>query len=114
MRKVEPTIKYLKGRKRCEKRGLDLSLLDDVIHILATRQFTDAEIVKYKVHNLSGKYKGYQELHLGNRNSNWLLVYRIMGNKIQFEDTYVSLENTGTHDECLGTESVDDKEIIWI
>lgn len=113
MRRIEPTIKYLKGRKRCKKRGLDLKLLDDVIHTLATRQFTNEEIIKYKVHNLSGKYKGYQELHLGNRNSNWLLVYRIMGNKVRFEDTFVSLENTGTHDECLGMEQIND-ELIWL
>ena len=64
------TPQYIKGRKRCKKRGLDLRLLDEVELILSTRQFTDAEIVKYKVHNLSGRFKGYQELHLGNRNSN--------------------------------------------
>lgn len=113
MRTVKPTIKYMKGRKRCEKRGLNLTLLDDVIYILSTRQFTDAEIVKYKVHNLSGRFKGYQELHLGSRNSNWLLVYRVMGNKVRFEDTYVSLENTGTHDECLGAEEFEN-ELVWL
>lgn len=106
---------HIKGdEKRCEKRGLDLSLLDTVEEILATREFTKDEIVKYKVHNLSGKYKGYQELHIGNKSSNWLLVYRIFGNKVRFEDTYVSLENTGTHDECLGSEYVDDNELVWL
>lgn len=94
----------INDRKRCKKRGLNLKILVEVEDILATRQFTDAEIVKYKVHNLSGKYKGYQELHLGNRNSNWLLVYRIMENRVRLEDTYVSLENTGTHENCLGCE----------
>lgn len=102
MRIVEPTTKYLKGRKRCERRGLDLKLLDTVIDIIANRPFTEAEIIKYKVHSLSGKLRGCQELHIGGKNSNWLLVYRITGNKVKFEDTYVVLESTGTHDECLG------------
>lgn len=114
MRKVEPTIKYIKGRKRCEKRGLNLKLLDEVVRILATREFTNDEIIKYKVHNLTGQYRGYHELHLGNRSSNWLLVYRIVGNKVRFEDTYVSLENTGTHDECLGSERIDDNAITYM
>ena len=113
MRKVEPTIKYLKGRKKCKKRNLDLRLLDEVVYILSTRSFTKDEIVKYNVHNLSGKYKGSQELHLGGKNSDWLLVFKIMGNKVRFEDTYVLLENTGSHDECLGSEQID-KELIWL
>ena len=114
MRQLRTTPQYIKGRKRCKKRGLDLRLLDEVENIFVTRQFTDAEIDKYKVHNLSGKYKGYQELHLGNRSRNWLLVYRIIGNKVRFEDTYVSLENTGTHDECLGSDYINDNELIWL
>lgn len=113
MRKIEASPKYKRGRKRCQKRGLNLKLLDEVEDILATRPFTQAEIVKYKVHNLSGNWKGYTELHLGQKSSNWILVYRIIGNKVRFEDTYVILENTGTHDECLGMEQIND-ELIWL
>ena len=36
-----------------------------------------------------------------------------MGNKVRFEDTYVSLENTGTHDECLGAEEFE-HELVWL
>lgn len=113
MRRIEMSTKYIKGRKRCKKRGLDLKLLDEVEDILATRQFTSSEIVKYKVHNLSGKWRGYTELHLGNKSSNWILVYKISGGNVRFEDTYVLLDNTGTHDECLSTEVLDN-ELVWL
>lgn len=114
MRRTEPTVKYLKGRKRCQKRGYDLGLLDEVVQILATRPFTEEEIIKYKDHRLKGNMKQYRELHLLNRHSDWVLIYQVIGNKVRFEDTYVVLENTGTHDECLGSEFIDDNEIIYV
>nr|DAG57551.1 MAG TPA: bacterial toxin [Caudoviricetes sp.] len=114
MRSIESSSKYLRGRKRCKKRGLDLNILDSVINILATRSFTDSEIITYKVHNLSGKLRGYQELHVDGRSGNWLLVYKIVGNHVKFEDTCVVLENTGTHDECLGSSDINLFDLIFV
>ena len=112
-RKVEYTSRYMRAVKVCKKKHLDLKPLHDIEIILAERPFTQDEIIKYNVHKLTGNWAGYMELHIGNKSSNWLLVYRIVGNAVKFEDTYVVLENTGTHDECLGSIEVDN-ELIWI
>lgn len=90
-----------------------MRLLDKIEDILVSRPFTQDEIVKYKVHKLSGKWSGYMELHIGHKRSDWLLVYRIEGDTVVFEDTYVVLENTGTHDECLGS-TQDNNDLVWL
>lgn len=82
-----------------------MTLLDTVENILAERPFTKDEVDKYKVHKLHGDWEGYMGLHLQHRNSDWVLVYKISGNSIKFEDTFVELERTGTHDECYGYET---------
>lgn len=112
-RRLEYTAHYIRAVKRCEKKHMNLELLHDVEDILATRAFTKDEIVQYNVHKLSGKFSGYHELHIGNRRSDWLLLYRIVGDTVRFEDTYVVLEDTGTHDECLGESYISDG-LIWI
>ena len=112
-RKIEYTAHYLRAVKRCKKKHMNLKLLHDVEDILATRPFTQDEIIQYNVHNLSGRFSGYSELHIGNKHSDWLLLYRIVGNSVKFEDTYVVLEDTGTHDECLSTSDVDDV-LVWL
>lgn len=106
--------RYIRGRKRCKKRGCNMKLLDDIETILSTRSFTDREIVKYKVHNLSGSLKGFQELHLGNRCSDWVVIYQISGNHVKFEDTIVTMYDTGTHKDCFGAYEPDNMEIIWV
>lgn len=53
------------------------------------------------------------ELHIGNRNSDWLLIYHIEGNTVFFDDTIVVLENTGTHSDCFESEELDN-ELIWL
>lgn len=101
MSNIRVSKKYIKGRLRCEKRGWDLKKLDDIVHILSTRPFTPAEIVKHKVHELKGNMNGYMELHIINRHHNWVLVYTIENNTLILDNLIITLENTGTHDECL-------------
>lgn len=91
--------------------------LDSILKILALRPFTDEERIKYKVHHLHNdrKYQNCDELHIGGRNSDWLLIYHVSGNTIYFDDTIVELENTGTHSDCFGECEFDDSmEIIWL
>lgn len=112
-RKVEYTSRYLRAVKTCKKKHLDLKPLREIETILATRPFTKDEIVQYKVHNLSGNFSGCTELHIGHKRSDWLLIYRVVGDTVKFEDTYVVLENTGTHDECFGDIHIVDG-LVWI
>ena len=101
MRKLRFSKRYIKGRSRCAKRGWDLKKLDDIVHILGTRQFTQEEIIKHKVHDLQGKLRGYSELHIIGRHHDWVLVYTITNDTVVLDDLIITLENTGTHDECL-------------
>lgn len=55
------TSMFKKDFKLAKKRGYDISLLNNVIDILASGQPL-AE--KYKDHSLVGNYKGYRECHI--------------------------------------------------
>lgn len=52
---LHPTATYRKDLKRDAKRGLDLSLLKEVIDVLAEGGTLDD---KYRDHELSGNYRG--------------------------------------------------------
>ena len=68
------TGKFKKGLKLAKKRGLNISLLEDIVE---------------KIIALLGKYKGYRECHI---QPDWLLIYLI-------EDDILTLTliDTGTH-----------------
>ena len=89
--------------------------LDAILKILATRPFTDEERIKYKVHHLykDKRYKNCDELHIGGRKSDWILIYHIIGNTVYFDDTIVALETTGTHTDCFESEVLDN-ELVWL
>lgn len=53
-----------------KKRGLDLSLLDDVVDTLRQGKQLDA---KYRDHELSGKFRGFRECHV---KPDWLLALK--------------------------------------
>ena len=103
MRSIKTSKKYEKSRKRLSKRGKDLAILDSMIEILANRNLTSVEIKKYNDHPLKGNYAGYRELHLINAVSDWLLIYRIIGNSIEIDDTILELNNTGSHSDLYGS-----------
>jgi len=80
------TTAFKKSYKLMKKRGLDLSLLDDVVDKL--RRGVPLE-EKHRDHELSGPFTGFRECHI---KPDWLLIYLI-------EDQILTLTlvNTGTH-----------------
>ena len=84
--KVKYSSRFKKGLRLAVKRGLDISLLEDVVEKLKSRNPLD---VKYRDHSLSGNYKGYRECHI---QPDWLLIYLM-------EDDILTLTlvDTGSH-----------------
>lgn len=87
---VKPSTKFQKDLKRIAKRGYNLSLIVNVIKILASGEGLPA---KYKDHNLSGNYAGYKECHI---TPDWLLIYTLSEN-----DLILYLTRTGTHSDLF-------------
>lgn len=83
---VKFTTAYKKSYKLMKKRGMDLSLLDNVVDTL--RQGKQLE-VKYHDHELSGKFKGFRECHI---KPDWLLLYLVENDILT-----LTLVDTGTH-----------------
>ena len=71
MYKLKFTKAYKKSYKRIVKRGLDISLLEDVIDML--RQGIKLDLV-YNDHILKGELAGFHECHI---KPDWLLIYLI-------------------------------------
>ena len=83
---IQRTSQFKKDYKTAVKRGLKISLLKEIVLLLADGQPLPE---KNKDHALTGDWKGYRECHI---EPDWLLVYRI------FEDKLIlSLTGTGTH-----------------
>ena len=80
------TTTFKKSYKLMKKRGLDISLLDEVIDNLRQGRKLEA---KYHDHGLSGKFQGFRECHI---RPDWLLVYLL-------EDDILTLTliDTGSH-----------------
>ena len=83
---VKFTSAFKKNYKLMKKRGMDISLLDDVIEELRRGKELDG---KYKDHVLKGEYAGFQECHV---KPDWLLIYLIENNILT-----LTLVNTGSH-----------------
>ena len=88
---VKPTTQFKKDYKQAVKRGLEISLLDDVIAALAMGEALPS---KNKDHPLSGNWAGHRECHI---QPDWLLVYRIEGDVL-----VLTLARTGTHADLFG------------
>ena len=87
---IRPTTKFQKDLKRAQRRGYDISLLTDVIKMLAAGEVLPA---KYKDHNLSGDYAGCRECHI---TSDWLLIYEVAE-----ESLILYLTRTGSHSDLF-------------
>jgi len=83
---VKFTTAYKKSYKLMKKRGLDLTLLDDVVDDLRQGKALDE---KYKDHILKGDYAGFHECHI---KPDWLLIYLIEGDVLTR-----TLVDTGSH-----------------
>ena len=90
MLSIEFSNRYKKSYKLAKRRGLNLSLLDDVVRQLAEGKSLDP---KHKDHQLSGNYKAYRECHI---QFDWILVYRIVKNRCE-----LYLFDTGTHEDVF-------------
>ena len=86
MYKIKPTSKFQKDLKKISKRGYDLSLLKNVINILARGEELPE---KYKDHSLKGNFVNCRECHI---TPDWLLIYE----KTE-DELYLYLTRTGTH-----------------
>lgn len=87
---VKPTIRFQKDLKRIQKRGYDISLLTEVIKILATGHPLPE---KNRDHPLSGNLVGCRECHI---TPDWLLIYEISN-----EELILYLTRTGTHSDLF-------------
>lgn len=90
MYEVKFTTAFKKSYKLMKKRGLDISLLDDVVDKL--RQGIPLE-EKYKDHGLSGNYEGFRECHI---KPDWLLIYLIENDILT-----LTLVDTGSHSDLF-------------
>ena len=90
MYKIRPSAKFQKDLKRIQKRGYDITLLKDVLNLLVNGKILP---IKYKVHNLSGNFKGCRECHI---TPDWLLIYEIAENEL-----ILYLTRTGTHSDLF-------------
>ena len=83
---VKPTSQFKKDYKLAMKRGLDISLLEDIIAKLALGESLPE---KNRDHALSGNWNGYRECHVL---PDWLLIYKLEDNIL-----ILTLARTGTH-----------------
>lgn len=90
MYSIRPTTKFQKDLKRIQKRGYNISLLTEVIRLLAAGETLPE---KNKDHPLVGDYTGCRECHVA---PDWLLIYEISGN-----DLILYLTRTGTHSDLF-------------
>ena len=88
-RGVLHSAQYRRDYKKIKKQGKDISLLREVIRLLANDEVMPE---KYCDHALQGNWKGYRECHI---TSDWLLVYR----KTDKEDLLLILTRLASHNE---------------
>ena len=82
--------RFKKGMKRAVKRGLDASLMQNVVDTLLAGIPLDC---KYEDHPLQGKLKGMRECHI---EPDWLLIYMIENDILT-----LTLIDTGSHSDLF-------------
>lgn len=96
MREVKWTNKFKKKYKLAVKRGLDVSILKDVVGKLQNDIPLEP---KFKDHNLVGELKDFRECHL---TPDWLLVYlKSDEDKSGAKKLVLTLVDTGTHSDLF-------------
>ncbi len=90
MYKIRPSVKFQKDLKRMQKRGYDMTLLTEILELLASGESLPA---KNKDHNLSGNFAGCRECHI---TPDWLLIYEISNGEL-----ILYLTRTGTHSDLF-------------
>ena len=87
---VKPTSQFKKDYKLAMKRGLDISLLEDVVAKLA---LGEALPEKNRDHALGGNWNGHRECHIL---PDWMMIYKVEGNVL-----VLTLARTGTHSDLF-------------
>ncbi len=90
MYSIRPTTKFQKDLKRLKKRGLDMSLLTDVIKKLAIGEPLPE---KNRDHQLTGNCGTCRECHI---TPDWLLIYEVDG-----EELILYLTRIGSHSDLF-------------
>ncbi len=90
MYQVKFTTAYKKAYKLMKKRGLDISLLNEVVDLL--RQGRQLE-ERYRDHGLTGDLAGFRECHI---KPDWLLIYLIENDILT-----LTLIDTGSHSDLF-------------
>jgi len=90
MYQVKFTTTYKKSYQLMKKRGLDLSLLNEVVDLLRQGKQLDE---KYRDHGLSGSFAGFRECHI---KPDWLLIYLIENDVLT-----LTLVDTGSHSDIF-------------
>ena len=91
--KIKWSSRFKKDYKLAMKRENDISLLDDVITLIAKGDQQQKLINEYNDHELSGEWKGHRELHIL---PDWLLIYYV-----QDDILVLNLSRTGTHSDLF-------------
>ena len=90
MYQVKFTTAYKKAYKLMKKRGLDISLLDEVVGLLRQgRQLEECS----RDHGLTGDLAGFRECHI---KPDWLLIYLIENDILT-----LTLIDTGSHSDLF-------------
>lgn len=87
---VRPSTKFQKDVKQIKKRGYDVSLLTDVIKLLAAGEQLPEQ--NYD-HPLTGNFTGCRECHI---TADWILIY-----EVNQKELYLYLTRTGTHSDLF-------------
>lgn len=87
---VKTTKRFDKEMIRCQKRGYNMKLIVEAIHLL---EATGSLPAKYRPHKLSGKLQGIWECHI---EPDWLMTW----NQNDTELTLLFLR-TGTHSDLF-------------
>ncbi|MGN0164415.1 MAG: type II toxin-antitoxin system YafQ family toxin [Candidatus Ornithomonoglobus sp.] len=87
---IEYSSRFKKDYKLIKKRGYDLSLLRQVVTMLANVEKLPE---RYYDHDLKGNYAGHRECHI---TPDWLLIY-----KIENDILVLGITRTGTHSDLF-------------
>ena len=93
---LKKTSQFKASFKLAKKRGLNISLLEEVVDKLMKGEKLDE---KYRNHQLAGKFKDVWECHI---QPDWLLLYlKEYDDKIKKNILVLTLVDTGTHSDVF-------------
>ena len=87
---IHPMSQFKKDLKLAQKRGYDLSLINNIIKDLSEDKILEE---KYKDHDLHGTWSGFRECHI---QPDWLLIYKKDNNEL-----ILYLTRTGSHSDLF-------------